>query len=162
MACNRTTNIIVSGLGGQGVLKVTDILAEALFESGFDVKKSEVHGMSQRGGSVSSEVRFGGRVASPMVPAGECDFLAVLEVSQLDAALVNLREGGVLVTPDDVPVKELKHPKALNTMILGALAAHLSFISKELWRKCVAAAFPEKLRELNLEMFELGYAAVSR
>ena len=162
MACNRTTNIIVSGLGGQGVLKVTDILAEALFESGFDVKKSEVHGMSQRGGSVSSEVRFGCRVASPMVPAGECDFLAVLEVSQLEAALVNLREGGVLVTPDDVPVKELKHPKALNTMILGALAAHLPFVSKELWRKCVTAAFPEKLRELNLEMFELGFASASR
>ena len=160
MACNRTTNIIVSGLGGQGVLKVTDILAEALFESGFDVKKSEVHGMSQRGGSVSSEVRYGGSVASPMVPAGECDILAVLEVSQLEAALVNLREGGILITPDDVPVKELEHPKALNTMILGALAAHLPVVTPEVWRKCVAAAFPEKLRELNLRMFDLGFASV--
>ena len=47
----KTTNITVSGLGGQGVLKVTDILAEVLFRAGYDVKKSEVHGMSQRGGS---------------------------------------------------------------------------------------------------------------
>ena len=162
MACNHTTNIIVSGLGGQGVLKVTDILAEALFESGFDVKKSEVHGMSQRGGSVSSEVRFGGRVASPMVPEGECDILAVIEPEQLEAALVNLRAGGVLITPDDVPVKELKHPKALNIMILGALAAHLPVVPAEVWRRCVAAAFPEHLRKLNLEMFELGFAAVKR
>ena len=160
MACSHTTNIIVSGLGGQGVLKITDILAEALFESGFDVKKSEVHGMSQRGGSVSSEVRFGGKVASPMVPAGECDILAVIDPSQLESALVNLRADGILITTDDVPVKELKHPKALNTMVLGALAAHLQVVPKELWRKCVAAAFPEKLRELNLEMFELGFAAV--
>ena len=162
MACDHTTNIIVSGLGGQGVLKITNILAEALFESGFDVKKSEVHGMSQRGGSVSSEVRFGGRVASPMVPAGECDILAVLDPTQIEAALVNLRAGGILITPDDVPVKELKHPKALNTMILGALAARLPIVSEELWRNCVAAAFPEKLRELNLEMFALGFAAAQR
>ena len=67
----KTTNVTVAGLGGQGVLTVTDILAEVLFRAGFDVKKSEVHGMSQRGGSVSSEVRFGKSVASPMVPEGE-------------------------------------------------------------------------------------------
>ena len=56
------TNIIAAGLGGQGVLKVTDILADVIFCAGLDVKKSEVHGMSQRGGSVSSEVRFGDKV----------------------------------------------------------------------------------------------------
>ena len=81
----KTTNITVSGLGGQGVLKVTDILAEVLFRAGYDVKKSEVHGMSQRGGSVSSEVRYGEEVASPMVPEGESDFLIVLEPTQIEA-----------------------------------------------------------------------------
>ena len=74
----KVTNIVVSGLGGQGVLKVTDILADVIFCAGLDVKKSEVHGMSQRGGSVSSEVRFGDKVNSPMVPAGEGDILVVL------------------------------------------------------------------------------------
>jgi len=160
---NVVTNIIVAGLGGQGVLKVTDILAEAIFESGYDVKKSEVHGMSQRGGSVSSEVRFGCKVASPMVPEGECDFLAVIEPSRIEAELVNLRELGTLITPDDVPVDQLKHPKALNVMVLGALAAHLGpVVEKAVWEKCVAAAFPEKLRELNLEMFAIGYESVKR
>ena len=68
MCSNKIVNITVSGLGGQGVLKITDILAEYFFEAGFDVNKSEVHGMSQRGGSVSSEVRYGTKVARPMIP----------------------------------------------------------------------------------------------
>jgi len=58
-------NVVVAGLGGQGVLKASDILADVAFSAGLDVKKSELHGMSQRGGSVSSDVRFGERVFSP-------------------------------------------------------------------------------------------------
>src|ERR1017187_7912978 len=58
----RVINIVVAGLGGQGVLKASDIIAGAAFLAGLDVKKSEVHGMSQRGGSVASDVRFGARV----------------------------------------------------------------------------------------------------
>ena len=67
---DRVTNIVVAGLGGQGALKASDIVADAAVRTGLDVKKSEVHGMSQRGGSVSSDVRFGPRVFSPMVPPG--------------------------------------------------------------------------------------------
>jgi len=155
----NTTNIVVAGLGGQGVLKVTDILAEVLFRAGFDVKKSEVHGMSQRGGSVSSEVRFGDKVASPMVPTGECDLLAVLDISQLEVVAAAKRPGCEVVTPDDVPVDKLAHPKALNTMILGAMAAKLPQVKdKALWLQVVGEAFPEKLRDLNIAMFELGFA----
>ena len=159
----NTTNIIVAGLGGQGVLKVTDILAEVLFRAGYDVKKSEVHGMSQRGGSVSSEVRFGENVASPMVPAGECDLLAVLDISQLEVVLGNVRKDGAVVTPDDVPTDKLAHPKALNTMILGAMAAKLPQVKDEaLWLQVVGEAFPEKLRDLNVEMFKVGFASQKR
>jgi len=155
----NTTNIVVAGLGGQGVLKVTDILAEVLFRAGFDVKKSEVHGMSQRGGSVSSEVRFGDKVASPMVPSGECDLLAVLDISQLEVVAAAKRPGCAVVTPDDVPIDKLAHPKALNTMILGAMAAKLPQVKdKALWLQVVGEAFPEKLRDLNIAMFELGFA----
>ena len=156
----NTTNIIVAGLGGQGVLKVTDILAEVLFRAGYDVKKSEVHGMSQRGGSVSSEVRFGENVASPMVPAGECDLLAVLDISQLEVVLGNVRKDGTVITPDDVPTDKLAHPKALNTMILGAMAAKLPQVKDEaLWIAVLSEAFPEKLRDLNIEMFKVGFAS---
>jgi indolepyruvate ferredoxin oxidoreductase, beta subunit len=67
---------LVAGLGGQGVLKASDIIAGAAFLAGLDVKKSEVHGMSQRGGSVASDVRFGARVFSPMVSARRGGFPA--------------------------------------------------------------------------------------
>ena len=152
----KTTNITVSGLGGQGVLKVTDILAEVLFRAGYDVKKSEVHGMSQRGGSVSSEVRYGEEVASPMVPEGESDFLLVLEPTQIEVNLHKLKAGGVLITTDDVPTDRLKTPKALNTMMLGALSAKMPDIGEELFLEVLKAFLPEKLHELNIEMFRLG------
>ena len=63
-------NIVVAGLGGQGVLTATDIIADVALRAGFDVKKSEIKGMSQRGGSVTCDVRFGGQILSPMVPGG--------------------------------------------------------------------------------------------
>ena len=149
------TNIIVAGLGGQGVLKVTDILAEALFRSGYDIKKSEVHGMSQRGGSVSSEVRFGEDVASPMVPAGECDFLVVIDAAQIEVVQDKLKKDGILIAPADVPTDKLENPKALNTMLLGALSAKLP-VKEEIWLEVLTESFPEKIRDLNLKMFELG------
>ena len=59
---NKITNVLFAGIGGQGIIKASDMLTEAAFRMGYDVKKSELHGMSQRGGSVSSDVRFGKKV----------------------------------------------------------------------------------------------------
>lgn len=112
--------------------------------------------MSQRGGSVSSEVRFGEKINSPMVPAGEADILAVLDATQTEVALPVLKENGKLITPDTVPVDQLKNPKALNTMILGALSAGLPQLPEEAFINAINNAFPEKLRALNIEMFQLG------
>ena len=152
----NVTNVVVSGLGGQGVLKITDILAEVIFNQNLDVKKSEVHGMSQRGGSVSSEVRFGEKINSPMVPAGEADILAVLDATQTEVALPVLKADGKLITPDSIPVDQLKNPKALNMMLLGALSAGLPELPEEAFIAAINNAFPEKLRALNIEMFQLG------
>ena len=152
---SQIRNVVVAGLGGQGVLKVTDILAEAVFRSGFDVKKSEVHGMSQRGGSVSSEVRYGESVASPMVPAGEADVLAVLDATQTEVAKGVLKADGVLITPEDLPLDKLQNPKALNTMMLGAISKHIE-IPVETLLEALKANLPEKLHEMNVEMFNLG------
>ena len=151
----NVVNITVAGLGGQGVLTVTDIIAEVMFRAGFDVKKSEVHGMSQRGGSVSSEVRYGKEVASPMVPEGESDFLIVMEPTQVEVNRHKLKAGGVLITTDDVPMDKLTNPKALNTMMLGALSKHLE-LADESWLAVIKERLPEKLHALNIEMFELG------
>lgn len=152
---NKTVNITVSGLGGQGVLKVTDILAEVLFELGYDVKKSEVHGMSQRGGSVSSEVRYGEKVYSPMIPEGESDFLLVLDRTQVEVAMPKLKAGGVLVTPDDAPLEKLANPKCANIMLLGALSRHLDLPEEKLLA-AIRRSLPEKLHEMNEKAFRDG------
>lgn len=78
-----TTNILLCGVGGQGTLLASNVLAETAMEAGFDVKKSEVHGMAQRGGSVVSHVRFGKQVHSPLIRKGECQILLAFE--QLEA-----------------------------------------------------------------------------
>ena len=152
---SKIHNVVVAGLGGQGVLKVTDILSEAVFRCGYDVKKSEVHGMSQRGGSVSSEVRYGECVASPMVPAGEADVLAVLDSTQVEVAKGVLKADGVLITPEDLPLDKLQNPKALNTMMLGAISRYVD-IPVETLLEALKANLPEKLHEMNVEMFDLG------
>ncbi len=69
----KTVNILLSGVGGQGVLLASAILSNAALAKGLDIKQSEVHGMSQRGGSVVSHVRIGDAVHSPIVPDGQCD-----------------------------------------------------------------------------------------
>ncbi|HSD20862.1 MAG TPA: 2-oxoacid:acceptor oxidoreductase family protein, partial [Anaeromyxobacter sp.] len=92
----NVVNVVFAGLGGQGVIKASDILADAAFRAGRDVKKAEVHGMSQRGGSVTSDVRFGREVLSPMVPRGEADFLVVLSASEIPVTRPLLGERGVL------------------------------------------------------------------
>jgi indolepyruvate ferredoxin oxidoreductase beta subunit len=79
---SQTTNILVVGIGGQGVMTASEILAEAAISQGFEVKKTEVAGMSQRGGVVSSHVRFGPRVLSPEITPGEADILVGFEAAE--------------------------------------------------------------------------------
>jgi len=75
----RVVNILMVGVGGQGVILASEIVAEVMVRAGFDVKKSEVHGMAQRGGSVTSHVRFGEKVYSPIIKRGEVDILFSFE-----------------------------------------------------------------------------------
>ncbi len=155
-------NVIFAGLGGQGVLKGTDILGEVLFQKGFDVKKSEVHGMSQRGGSVSSEVRFGEKVFSPMIPHGEADYLIVLDETQVEVNASKLKDGGVLISPKDVPVDKLANAKALNIMLLGALSAYMQDIELDSFLKALKMFLPEKLYAMNEDAFMLGRNSVNK
>jgi indolepyruvate ferredoxin oxidoreductase beta subunit len=76
---DRTTGVLLAGVGGQGIILASEILSEVALEAGLDVKKSEVHGMAQRGGSVVSHVRFGPEVASPLITEGQADFLVSFE-----------------------------------------------------------------------------------
>jgi indolepyruvate ferredoxin oxidoreductase beta subunit len=155
MPNRETTNVVLAGLGGQGVLTASGILANVLFRAGFDVKKSEIHGMSQRGGSVSSDVRFGKKVFSPMVPPGQADYLVVLAESQVEVARPMLKAGGVLVEPSLVDEKRLTNKKSLNVALLGALARHLD-LADNLWHAAIKAALPEKLHAANVQAFAVG------
>jgi indolepyruvate ferredoxin oxidoreductase, beta subunit len=152
---SNVTNVVVAGLGGQGVLKGTDILADVALRAGYDVKKSEIKGMSQRGGSVTGDVRFGSEVFSPMVPAGEADYLLVLESTQVEPNQHMLRAGGILISPDAVEQDSLPNRKSLNVALLGALSAHLP-MPEETWLVALKDGFDHQFFEDNKAAFLTG------
>jgi len=97
---DKITNILLVGVGGQGILLAAEILSETCMLAGFDVKKSEIHGMSQRGGSVVSHVRYGKQVFSPIVPEGEGDLLFGFELMESYRSLTLLKPGATVVAND--------------------------------------------------------------
>jgi indolepyruvate ferredoxin oxidoreductase beta subunit len=137
------------------VIKASDILADAALRAGLDVKKSELHGMSQRGGSVTSDVRFGERVLSPMVPRGEADYLVVLADSEVEVTRPLLRPGGVLLAPDLIADADLPNKRSLNVALLGALSRYLD-LPPEAMLDAMRAALPERLHAVNERAFEMG------
>ena len=104
----ETKNIMIVGVGGQGSLLASKLLGRLLMEQGYDVKVSEVHGMSQRGGSVVTYVRYGDRVASPVIDKGEADFIVSFELPEAARWISFLKPGGQIVTStqqiDPMPV----------------------------------------------------------
>ena len=89
---------MIVGVGGQGSLLASKLLGKVLLDKGYDVKVSEVHGMSQRGGSVVTYVRFGDKVYSPIIDEGECDFLVSFEKLEAARYVSFMKKGGVIVT----------------------------------------------------------------
>jgi indolepyruvate ferredoxin oxidoreductase beta subunit len=155
MSVPKITNIVVAGLGGQGVLTTTDIVAEVAARAGLDVKKSEIHGMSQRGGSVSSDVRFVEHVFSPMVPDGEADFLVMLAADQVEVNATALSPTGVLIDVSQVDESKLSNRKSINVALLGALSQHLKFTDEE-WIAAIKRNLPKTLHDTNVEAFLAG------
>lgn len=169
MGKNNVTNVVFAGLGGQGVLKASDILSDTAFRAGFDIKKSEIHGMSQRGGSVTSDVRYGAEVFSPMVPVGEADFLVALDSTQVAPAQHYLKEGGILIVPeillkegqdlDDLD-QDTSTPitrRGFNVALVGVLSAYLELAEAD-WHEALHANLPAKSHAVNDEVFAIGRA----
>lgn len=94
---DTVTNILMVGVGGQGVILASEIVSEAMMRAGCDVKKSEVHGMAQRGGSVNSHVRFGKKVYSPIIKKGEVDILFSFEQLETMRYLDLLKEDPLIL-----------------------------------------------------------------
>lgn len=95
-----TKSILLVGVGGQGTILASKILTNGLMEAGYDVKMSEIHGMSQRGGSVSSQVRYGDKVMSPVIEKGQADIVVSFEKMEALRALDYLKKDGTLVVND--------------------------------------------------------------
>jgi indolepyruvate ferredoxin oxidoreductase beta subunit len=122
-----TTNVLIVGVGGQGVLLASEILSEVARVMGLDAKKSEVHGMSQRGGAVTSHVRFGPDVASPLIPSGESDVVLAFELVEGLRWIDELRPGGTLIVnrqkivPPITATGKYSYPEKIEETITAAV-----------------------------------------
>lgn len=124
---NHVTNILVAGVGGQGVILASDIMSELFMEVGYDVKKSEIHGMAMRGGIVTSHFRFGKKVYSPIIKEGEVDILFAFEQLEGLRWLNHLRPNGKVImndhkiNPPAVNLGEMEYPKNIPGIIQSRL-----------------------------------------
>ncbi len=120
-----TTNILLCGVGGQGTLLASNLLAACAMEAGFDVKKSEIHGMAQRGGSVVSHVRFGEKINSPIIRKGQCDILLSFEELESIRWAEFLKKDGVIITnsqhilPMSVSAGNSVYPQNIQEILAG-------------------------------------------
>lgn len=136
-------NILFCGTGGQGVLTAAELCGWAALFDGYHVKKSEVHGMAQRGGSVESHVRFGQQVFSPLIPVGAADFLVSFHDGERERMRHFLKPGGCSIAAVDTRdgLVELRY---MNTWLTGILSAKLP-LRVESWY----AAFEQVLSAKN-------------
>ncbi len=151
----KVNNILIVGLGGQGVLLASDVISMAAFKSGYDIKKSEVHGMSQRGGSVTTHVRFGSKIYSPLIKRGKADFILTLKNSEIERVKDFLSSDGKVIGVPEGFLDKLENKKTLNIAMIGILSKFLD-ISSKIWEEVIKETVPSKFQQLNLEAFEIG------
>jgi indolepyruvate ferredoxin oxidoreductase beta subunit len=126
MTARPTMNVLLTGVGGQGVVLASFVLSHVAMSEGYDVKQSEVHGMAQRGGSVTSHFRFGDKVWSPLVPEGTADLLMAFEALEGLRYVHWLKPGGVLVynalriNPSPVSAGLASYPDDVDGLIRAA------------------------------------------
>ena len=165
--------IIVSGLGGQGALTLTRLLAEAAAAMGFSVITSETHGMAQRGGTVISMIKVG-PFRGPLIPAGEADRGLFLHPKNLVVHRFYLREGAAVFINAALPGDYLSvdarslaathglPPVAANLILLGFAAGKGGlFAGPDLLTEMIAAKTAERFREASLRAFQAGLAAAA-
>ncbi len=189
---DKVTNVFISGVGGQGILLASEILSEVALARGLDVKKSEVHGMAQRGGSVVSHVRFGEKVYSPVIAEREADLLVSFEKMEGLRWIHYLAPGGAVIvnSQEILPSGLEEYPKGMDdgirerqadALIIDALAlakeagnaravntVMLGAFSNHLefeeneWARAIEKRVPKKTIDINLKAFQLGREAAKR
>jgi indolepyruvate ferredoxin oxidoreductase, beta subunit len=143
----RIWNVLFCGTGGQGVLTASEICAVAAMNAGYHVKKSEVHGMAQRGGSVESHLRFGTRVFSPLILPATADYVVCFHEGEGQRMNFYLKKGGLsFLTFLTDPQCQPQDKRFGNTFFLGILSAFLP-MSEDVWR----AALKKQLKRALVE-----------
>jgi indolepyruvate ferredoxin oxidoreductase, beta subunit len=152
---SKAWNLLFCGVGGQGVLTAAEIVGLAAMDAGFHVKKSEVHGMAQRGGSVESHVRFGPHIYSPLIMPGQADILICFYIAEGKRLAHYLKLNGIDFTPILTAVENKSFDKRfLNTYLLGVLSSLLP-IPEQNWITAMDQEF-KKFPQENQEIFRLG------
>ncbi len=142
-----TTNILICGTGGQGILTMAEIVCRAAVIDGYHVKKSEVHGMAQRGGSVESHIRFGERIFSPLIPYGMTDILVCLDKGEHERTKHLIKDGGKdLFGYFEKARASVPENKYVSSAMLGILSCFLTLTDAS-WEK----AFEQLLAKKNLQ-----------
>jgi indolepyruvate ferredoxin oxidoreductase, beta subunit len=103
------TNVLVVGVGGQGAVMATELTSEVALAAGYDVKKGEVHGMSQRGGVIASHARFGKNITSPIIGKGEADYILAFEAVEALRSVEYLRPNGTIIVNEQQIVPPIAH-----------------------------------------------------
>lgn len=124
---SEVKSILFVGVGGQGTILASKILVEGLLDAGYDVKMSEVHGMAQRGGSVSTQVRFGDKVHSPLIEKGKADVIMSFEKSEAARWMEYLKKDGYIIANDyeiypvTVLIGQEEYPEKVNERLKAAV-----------------------------------------
>ena len=163
-----TKNIMIVGVGGQGTLLTSRILGGLAIASGYDVKLSEVHGMAQRGGSVVTFVRYGEKVAEPIVEEGQADVIindwridpmpVVIGAAEYPENIIeDLKKDHKVYTVNATEeAKKLENSRVFNLVVLGIAAQHMDF-TKEQWYQVIENTVPPKTIDINKKAFDVGY-----
>ncbi|MDD5455926.1 MAG: indolepyruvate oxidoreductase subunit beta [Candidatus Margulisbacteria bacterium] len=183
---NKPVNLLMVGVGGQGIILASDIIALAAIKAGYDAKKNEIHGMSQRGGSVFSHIRYGEKIYSPVIPEGQTDILVSLEEMETLRWLkyTNKKTKIIYFKNEILPANVQEYPKGIEQAInksfpnvyiikpeelkekisspkylntvLCGFLSNFLNLSKGQWIAAIKDKVPKETYELNLQAFETG------
>lgn len=149
-------NIVITGIGGQGVVTASNVIAEAAFSAGLNVKKSEVRGISQRGGSVLSNVRFGDEeIFSPMISFKGANIIIVMCDTELEKALLYANDASFVITSSNVK-KHLNSCNGSNMNMLGIISSVLPVIKISYWKEAIKNNVSSDTFEKNMQEFQVG------
>lgn len=149
----KTFNILIFGVGGQGLMTLLHILSQASFAEGLDVKTSELHGLAQRGGSVAVHIRFGEKVASPMVSQGQADLVIALEQQEV-------LNGVYFAKPETVfLVNQFQTPTMQENLEMAEIKTEMDKVSQKVyWIRASEICQKELQNEVVSGIYLLGYA----